>query len=166
MKKKVMMVVVVLVMAAVASAKVEVAGLVDAGTSKVEGRVGYVLNEDWTVGLLATWFAEDSPVEWGGGAYAKLVVNPEASIPLKEWLPGIGEWLQLPETITAKTYLIGKAEALPMEGGVDLSGAVGAGAQAGPLLIEWLYRAVESGDSESPELSSGAELSIGMVLEF
>lgn len=144
----------------------EFGALTDSATSKLEVRAGVEVGEDWTVGLLATWYAEESPYKWGGGAYAKMLVEPAAVVPLNEWLPKIGDWLNLPATLTAETYLIGKGEAVPYEGGVDLAASVGAGFQVGPGVLEYVYQLVESGDSDDPLLFSGPVLWFGLMLEI
>ena len=148
------------------AADYEFGALTDSATSKLEVRAGVEVGEDWTVGLLATWYAEESPYQWGGGAYAKMLVEPAAVVPLNEWLPKIGDWLNLPDTLTAETYLIGKMEAVPYEEGVDLAGSAGAGFQIGPFVGEVLYQVMESGDSDVPRLSSGSEVWFGLCLDF
>lgn len=147
----------------------EVSGLTDLGTSMGEVRIGHEYGKDWTVGALATYFSEnvDNPSkDWGVGAYAKLVVDPDASIPVANWLPKLGDWLDLPESLTAETYLIGKGQMLPYEGGIDFAGSVGAGAGVGPAVFEVVYDIVESGDADNPVLASGMTIWFGLRLEF
>lgn len=145
---------------------VEVGLLTDAATSQLEGRVGLHLDEVWTVGVLGTWFAEDRPTEWGVGAYAKMTINPDASVPLAGVIPPVGDWLNLPESIAASTYLIGKFEVLPFDDNIDLAFSPGAGFLVGPVLVEYTYQVIESGDSARPDLSSGAKLWFGLCLSF
>jgi hypothetical protein len=131
--------------------------------------VGRQIDDTWSAGLLATWFAEDAEEpheDWGFGAYAKMLVNPDATIPVKEWFPWLGDWVGLPDQIAAETYLLGKLQALPYDGGIDLQGSVGAGAGVGPLVLEWVYAVVESGEADNPALSSGSTLWAGLVWEF
>lgn len=144
----------------------EFGALTDSATSKLEMRAGVEVGESWTVGLLATWYAEESPYKWGGGGYLKMLVEPAAIVPLKDWLPKIGAWLNLPETLVAETYLIGKIEAVPYEEGVDLAASPGAGFQVGPAVLEYVYQVVESGDSDNPLLFSGPVLWFGLCLDF
>jgi hypothetical protein len=147
----------------------EVSGATDLGTSMVEVRVGHDWGKDWTVGLLGTYFADDAEdpgEDWGIGAYAKLVVDPDASIPLAGWLPKIGDWLDLPESLVAETYLIGKWQALPYDDGIDMAGAVGAGAQVGPVFGEVCYDVIESGNADNPVATSGMSIMAGLCLEF
>ncbi len=148
------------------AADYEFGALTDSATSKLEVRAGVEVGEDWTVGLLATWYAEESPYKWGGGAYAKMLVEPAAVVPLNEWFPKLGDWLNLPETLTVETYLIGKGEAVPYEGGVDLAASAGAGFQVGPFVGEYVYQLVESGSSDDPLLFSGPVLWFGLCLDF
>lgn len=145
----------------------EVAALTDIGTSMAEVRVGHSYGPNWTVGALATYFAEDSlqpSKDWGLGAYAKLVVDPNASVPVSGWLPKLGDWLDLPESLTAETYLIGKGQVLPYDGGVDFAGSIGGGAQVGPVFGELVYDIVESGDADNPILASGMSIWFGLCL--
>lgn len=147
----------------------EFAGLTDIGTSMAEFRVGRVLDETWTVGALAEWFPEDAenPSEdWAAGAYVKLAVDPNASMPVANWFPRVGDWLQLPETLTAETYLIGKGRVLPYEDGVDFALSFGGGAQVGPVFGEVVYDIVESGDADNPVTASGMTIWLGLCLEF
>lgn len=144
----------------------EFGALTDAGTSKLELRAGAEIGETWTVGLLTTWYGEESPYKWGGGAYAKMLVEPAAVLPLKEWLPKIGSWLNLPDTVTAETYVIPKFEVVPYEGGVDMAGSLGAGVQVGPAVLEYVYQVVESGDSDNPLLFSGPVMWFGLCIDL
>lgn len=148
------------------AADYEFGALTDSATSKLEVRAGMEVGETWTVGLLATWYAEESPYKWGGGAYAKMLVEPAAIVPLNEWLPKIGDWLNLPETLTAETYLIPKFEIVPFEGGVDMALSGGAGFQVGPAVLEYVYQVVESGSSDNPLLFSGPVLWFGLCLDL
>ena len=160
------MVVVVALCGAAIAGDYSVTALTDADTSTMKARLGMALDETWEIGGLASWFAEDPGPDWGLGGYLKLAVDPNGSVPVANWLPGVGEWLNLPESMPATTYLIGEVQVIPYDDGPQITGAVGAGAQVGPLLIEYLYHLVESGDSGDPMLSSGAELWLGARLEF
>ena len=141
--------------------------LTNEATDQLEVRVGYDVNADWEVGLLGTWFTEKvEGSEWGIGAYAKMAVDPNASLPIADWLPAIGNWLQLPASLTCETYAIGKLSVVPYDGDAEIAAAVGAGAQIGPACVEWIYNIIEQGGTNEPALSSGAELWFGARLEF
>lgn len=142
-----------------------VSALTDSRTNMVEGRVEKVFNDVWRVGFLGTYFADGAAnpgKDWGIGGFAKLMVDPNATFPVANWFPKVGDWLKLPETLTAETYLIGKLQALPFEGNVDLCGSIGAGAKIGPILIEYVYNIIESGDADNPALDSAAVLWVGI----
>ena len=141
--------------------------LTNGAMDQMEGRVGYEIDEDWEAGLLGVWYTEDAGgAEWGLGVYAKMTVDPNASFPIADWLPAIGSWLQLPESLTCETYAIGKISVVPYDGDAKIAAAVGAGAQIGPAVVEWVYNIVEEGGTNEPALSSGAELFFGARLEF
>jgi len=141
--------------------------LTDLSTSRLEGRVGIYETDVWEAGLTATWYAEDSDPDWGLGGYTKLIVDPNGSVPVANWIPKIGSWLELPETMNVETYLIGKIDTLPLDDGPDaITASAGAGMEIGPAVLEWVYRVVEGGDSTNPVLSSGAELWFGGRIEF
>ena len=142
--------------------------LTNESTDQIEVRVGYDIGETWEAGLLGTWFAERiDGVEWGLGGYLKMSVDPNSSIPVAGWLPPLGDMLSLPESIPAETYLIGKIQVVPYDGGrPDVAAAVGAGASVGPLCLEWVYNLIEEGGTSEPALSSGAQLWFGARLEF
>jgi hypothetical protein len=144
---------------------------VDIQASMIEFRIGKEVKpvegteSVWDVGLLGTYFVDDASDpsrDWGLGLFAKLAIDPNATIPLSNWLPKLGDWIGLPETISAKTYLIGKGLALPYDGGVDLMLSVGPGAKVGPVCIEYVYGLVEGGDADNPALTSGPTLWFGL----
>lgn len=148
-----------------------VSALTDTATSKLEGRLGFDLdNPVWEVGGLATWFAQQENPPWSVGAYVKLAVDPNGSIPIANWLPALGTWLHLPESLPAEGYIIGKGEILPYEDNIDFSLGVGAGLQVGPVIGEAIYDIIESGSADNPAggimVSSGFEVWLGLKIEF
>lgn len=143
----------------------------DANLDTVKGRVGWQFSPQWEAGGVAAWYVQDetgdtSGRDWGGGVYAKYVVDPNVVIPVAGWLPKVGSWLKLPETLQATTYLLGEALAVPYDDGVDLVGCVGAGLQVGIGVIEYTYGIVESGDADEPVLSSGSTMWLALCVEF
>jgi len=141
--------------------------LTDASTSRLEARVGIYETDVWEAGLTGTWYAEDSDPDWGVGGYTKLIVDPNGSVPVANWLPKVGAWLNLPETLPVETYLIGKIDTLPLDDGPDaITASAGAGMEIGPAVLEWVYRVVEGGSSNDPVLTSGPELWFGGRIEF
>lgn len=175
MKRTWMLCVAVLFMATVVQAgQWNVSALTDTATSKLEGRVGFdMTNPIWEVGGLATWFAQEESAPWGLGGYVKLTVDPNGSVPVANWLPKLGTWLKLPESMPAEGYLIGKGQILPWEDNVDFSLGIGAGLQVGPIVGEAIYDIVESGSADNPDekptaimVSSGFEIWLGMRIEF
>jgi hypothetical protein len=150
---------------------VSVAVLGDADLNTLKGRIGYQISKTWEAGGVAVWYVEDevgdtAGKEWGAGVYGKYIVDPDGTIPLAGWLPAVGSWLKLPASITAKTYLIGEAVAVPYDDDVDLAACLGAGAQVGIGVIEYTYGVVESGDSDDPVLTSGSTLWLALCIEF
>lgn len=141
-----------------------VSALTSGKTDRIETRIEKNLDSVWSVGGFGTWYkASDEPSkDWGVGAFAKLAVDPNADIPLANWLPKIGAWLHIPETIKLRTYLIGKGEIVPAGGGVDFVLGVGPGVQAGPVTVEWLYQLVESGNADNPYMFSQGMLFVGI----
>ena len=140
--------------------------LTDVKTSMVEGRVSREIDANWSAGLLATWFPEDAVEphqDWGAGGFVKYIVNPDATVPFAKWFPWVGTWLELPESISAQTYMIAKLQALPYSGGVDVEGSPGVGATVGPMFLEYTYAIIESGDADTPEVSSGSTLWVGVT---
>jgi hypothetical protein len=139
--------------------------LTNGRTDMIQGRMEFPANNMWSVGALADYFTrgnpDDSGQRWGVGGFTKLKVDPDASVPLANWFPAIGEWLSLPESLTGETYLIGIGEVLPYEDGIDLALSVGPGLRVGPVLVEYGYRLVESGDADNPALSSKAGFRLG-----
>jgi len=62
--------------------------------------------------------------------------------------------------------LIGKFEILPYEDEIDLALSGGVGAEIGPVIVEWVYKVIESGDSAVPQLDSKSTLWIGLCKRF
>lgn len=140
--------------------------LTDMRADMLEVRVTKTLDDFWSVGALGTYFADnsDDPAkDWGIGGFVKLTVDPDAKFPVANWLPWLGEKLQLPESLDADAYIIGKGEVLPYDDDIDLMLGVGPGFAMGPFIVEYLFNLVESGDSDSPALSSKPVLWFGMT---
>lgn len=146
----------------------ETAALTDIGTNRVEGRVGLHLDETWTAGLLATWYADEEPGNtWSAGAYAKMNVDPNATFPLNDAIPVVGDWFNLPESVQMSTYVIGKFEVITYdESDPDLALSAGVGGSIGPVTLEWIFQLLESGSNEAPELDSKATLWIGLCFDI
>jgi hypothetical protein len=141
-----------------------------------EARIGHDVGGVWEVGGLARYFTrlddEDGGPLFGAGVYAKLRVDPNASVPLANWLPQLGDWMGLPETIKGETYIIAKGQALPYDWEkVDFGLSIGPGVKVGPVTVEYVYEIIESGSASNPGgepvLFSGATLWFGLApLEF
>ena len=161
------MVLMVLLMACVSQAGNESFTLMtNANTDCLEGRFEWTYDPVWSVGILATYFedAEDPREDWGAGLFARLIVDPNAEVPVANWFPAIGEWLNLPESLSILTYLIGKGEIYPCDksNDIDVVASIGAGGEIGPVVIEYLYRIIEGGDSGNPLLDSKAVFFFGL----
>ena len=139
--------------------------LTDARAGMLEVRVEKSLDDYWTVGAFGNYFADNSDdpgKDWGIGGLVKLSVDPDASFPVANWLPWIGDKFQLPESLPADAYIIAKGEILPYDRDIDLLLGVGPGFKVKVFIIEYIYNLVESGDSDSPALSSKPVLWFGM----
>lgn len=141
-------------------------------TDQIEARLGIDITDVWQAGVLARWFVEQSDgTDWGAGAYLKMAVDPNATIAVADWLPGVGAWMKLPETLEVETYLIGKLlyadhDEIGMSQPDTLSAAVGGGFQIGPAIVEVVYSIVEGGDQDGGMVESGLEVWFGGCLEF
>ena len=146
----------------------EFSALTDAGTSMGEARVGVGLSETWSAGIIARYLdaAERPSKDWAFGAYGKMIVSPDASVPVADWLPKFGTWINLPESVPVETYVIGKLLALPYDGGVDFAAETGVGGRVGVLGIEYVYSVVESGGADNPVMYSGPTLWLSLTLPF
>ena len=143
--------------------------LTDDLTSKLEIRLVVPIAPQWEAGPLVTWFAEDDPdTEWGAGGFLRHFINPATSIPLNDWLPeGVGDLLNLPDTLTGRGYLIGKLQVLPYDDSPQLAGAIGPGLTVEDILVmEYVYNIVESRTSADPLFESGPELWIGAQFKW
>jgi len=165
-------VVILLVASSITWGKMSVGVMTNEATDQIEARVGVELSELWTVGVLGHIYLDQATsTDWGAGGYLQMAVNPNATFPLADWLPGLGGWLELPDTISAKTYLIGKLLWSSYdEAGMDvddaLSASVGGGLEIGPLAIELLYDIVEGGSADTGLVTSGMSVWFGANLRF
>ena len=166
--RKWMVVLIVVLWATVGLAEgVVVSVLTNDTTDQLEGRVGTAVDDQWEVGLLARWFTEDvGGCDWGAGGYMKMSVDPNATIALSDWLPAIGDWIGLPETVTAETFLVGKLLYVETDAGDTLTGALGGGFTLGPATLEVVYHIVDGGMAEDPMSRSGVETWFGCCLAF
>ena len=147
--------------------KWEFMGLTNAASDKVEGRVGYLLDETFTLGALGTYYANETiSYDWSLGVYAKMSVDPNTVVPISELFPFLGEFLNFPVSVNINNYLIGKFEVIPYGAGVDMALSGGIGIQIGPFIAEWVYQMVEGGDSDNPLLNSTDELWIGICWQI
>jgi len=157
----------VLVVPGASLAEVRAGILTNETTDQMEGRIGFPVGETWEVGALAKWFTEDAGgADWGAGAYLKMFVDPNATIALADWLPVVGDLLELPESVSASSYLIGKIVYTDTGDDNPLGAAGGAGFQAGPATLEVIYQVVDSGSSDDPMQQSGLEVWFGAMLKF
>ncbi len=142
--------------------------LTNEATDQVEGRVGVRLSQEWEVGGLGKWFSEDAAgKDYGAGGYIKMTVDPNATVALQDWLPGnLGEWLSLPESVDASSYLIAKLIYADTVASNPLSSALGAGFEIGPASLEVLYELVEAGESLDPQQESGLAIWFGVCLDL
>lgn len=156
-----------LAMAGVTKAETSFSIFTNEKTDCAESRIEFRDADDvWSWGLLGTYFedADDPHENWSAGLYAKLVVDPNAECPVANWFPAVGEWIHLPESISVSTYLIGKGEMFTLheDDGVDFVASIGAGGEVGYVVVEWLYRFMESGGVDNPALRSGPILYFGL----
>jgi len=100
------------------------------------------------------------------GFMVEMQVDPNASVPIADWLGSVGELLTLPETMTARTYVVAEGKLInPFEGGITSVLAIGPGLGIGPLYVEWVYQLAEGGGVGSPgELGNLA--TSGPILRF
>jgi len=123
----------------------------------------------WSVGPLVDWADNedlDSDALWGLGVQVEMQVDPNAVVPIADWLGSTGDLLNLPETLTGRTYVIGEAKVInPFEG--DMMGvlAAGPGVGVGPVYVEWVYQLAEGGAVDAPGVP-GDLLTSGPMLRF
>lgn len=144
-----------------------IALLTNEATNKLEPRVGTQIGENWQAGALIQWYSEDvEGSDFGYGVYARMDVDPNATIAVAEWFPVLGGLLNLPEQINVSTYGIGKLLYADHDDGDPLGAALGAGFETGPGILELTYKVVESGDASNPEETSGLEVWFGAGIPF
>lgn len=125
----------------------------------------------WSVGPMVTWEDNkdlDSDDLWSLGIQWEMQVDPNATIAVADWIGAIGTTLGLPETMAARTYVVGEGKVVnPFEGELHSVLSVGPGVAVGPLYLEYVYQLAEGGVIESLDIESGPVLRFGVVpIEF
>lgn len=138
---------------------------IDASILQIEA--GYRISDNWTLGGCYSYYLDsENGRDCGAGIYAKLLVTPEAEIPVNNWLPGIGDLIGLPETLTATTYIKPKFLLTWADDRATGAFGIGPGIQFGPLTIEYSYVFVDGGSTENPVMLKGGTVNIGFLATF
>ena len=168
-----MVVLMVLALATLVQGSVTTDVLVNERADALKVRVGLPLpdpNLDAEVGVFGTWYVEDQSSPWGLGLYGKLVTNPGTTIPVADWLPGIGDLLGLPDAIEGETYALVELEVIDWSEDAGLRFGIGPGIRVGPLMVEYIYDVVDGGETDvghgGPIVTSGPMLWFGGRWEF
>ncbi|HUT95831.1 MAG TPA: hypothetical protein VMY37_40640 [Thermoguttaceae bacterium] len=142
----------------------------DEATQGVEMRVLFDWGENWSLGPVVDWAdaqtAEDNQI-WGIGAAVEFSVDPNATVPLSDWLMGLtGDWL--PETVVGHTYLVGTGKLANVTERPVWVFSGGPGISFGPLYVEYRYQLADGGqDADGVQFESGPVLSFGLKpIEF
>ena len=137
--------------------------LTNESTDAAKARMGFEVAEAWEIGLTGSYYLNEDDRPWSAGLFAKMVVNPTGEIALKNWLPGIGDLLNLPETVPASTYIIAEGQVTPVgSGDIDFIASVGPGVAIGFITVELLYNIAEGGTTDSPIITSGMTVWFGI----
>jgi hypothetical protein len=92
-----------------------------------------------------SWNKEQPDHVWGGGVFGMLKVTPDGAVPLRNLIPGVGEWLQLPETVSAEIDLGGQIEIVNLAHGPDITGTPSLEIWIGPVGFNTGWRIVDGG---------------------
>ncbi len=145
--------------------EIGVSSPIDASVVQIEA--GRRLSARWLLGgHLEYYLDSEEGRDWGGGLYAKLFVAPKAQIPLNDWLPGLGDMLGLPETVTGTTYIKPTFGLTHADGDFKAAFGIGPGVQIGPLFIEYTYNIIDGGSTDNPVLLEGSVVSMGFIYTF
>jgi len=154
---------IVLMMATLATAQVSTSILSDGDA--IDVRVGVAAGEQMEYGIQGSWSDAKPDELWELGAYATWVIDPNATIPLRDLIPFVGTALNLPESVNARVYIGGLITVTePFTG--DANAGVGpiVGARIGPIELETRYMVYDAGGMG--DFGSGAKLMLGLRLEW
>jgi hypothetical protein len=117
-------------------------------------------------GVLGRWHEDDPKNLNGLGAYVFLMVDPNITIPLKEFLPFVGTWLKLPETLTGEASIGVSVMVVNFHETMDAVLAPMIQATIGPICIRGTYEWVESNGQEKGAMSSEGRIMLGGCFRF
>ncbi len=111
----------------------------------LDGRLGFSEpNGVIESGLVVGWDRDQPEHLWKVGGYGFLTVTPNAELPVANWLPGVGDWLGLPETVKAELKLGGEVAVVNLAHDAKAAGGPIIEAEVGPLLFDFVWRFVEN----------------------
>lgn len=97
------------------------------------------------IGLWAAWHEQNAEEIYGAGVIGLLEVAPNAELPLRKFLPGLGDWMDLPETITANIAIGLKPGVVNLMHSPDAMVAPFVQVASGALIVRAEYAWVEGG---------------------
>lgn len=117
-------------------------------------------------GMLARW-DEDDPKNLNGlGGYALLMVDPNITLPLKELLPFVGGWLNLPETLTGEASVGVAISVVNFQEEPDAVLSPMVNIAVGPICVRASYDWVEGDGNEKGATSSEGRVMLGGCFSF
>jgi len=96
-------------------------------------------------GIWGQWHEDSPKVANGFGGYALLDVNPDITFPLRNLLPYVGEWMKLPETLSARTKVGVDMGVVNIYDDLDFMVSPLADVQMGPIYFRTQYNWVSGG---------------------
>ena len=107
-------------------------------------------------GPVVTWNKYQPDHIWGAGVFGFVNVTPNGTIPIRNLIPWVGDWLDLPETIEATVKIGGQIEPVNLAHEPDIYGAPAVQIATGPLQFEFRWKIVEGGQIEDMAKSGPA----------
>ena len=125
---------------------------------------GMIGDRDVEYGVVGRWHEDDPTNLNAAGVYGLLLVDPNIVVPLRKLVPYVGDWLQLPETISGRASVGVTILAANFQDDVDAVVAPVLSIQIGSLCLWTEYDWVGDGGGKPGATESEARVMLGLCI--